>query len=272
MVAAVAQAPVVQPYRSGGLLFVMRSVLVLGGTGEARRLADLLTVCPDLRVVSSLAGRVQDPRLPVGEVRVGGFGGHEGLTAWLRAERIDAVIDATHPFAQAMTESAVRAAASAGIPLLVLRRPGWEAGPCDDWHWVDSLTEAAEVLPSLGSRAFLTTGRKELAPFAGLDLWFLLRSVDPPEAPLPRQLEILLDRGPFTYQDDLALMRRHRIEVLVTKDSGGPMTSAKLAAARDLRLPVLLVRRPPLPPGTTAVPTPEAAAAWLQQIPGTVLE
>lgn len=247
---------------------------MLGGTGEARRLADLLTVCPDLRVVSSLAGRVQDPRLPVGEVRVGGFGGHEGLAAWLRAERIDAVIDATHPFAQAMTESAVRAATSAGIPLLVLRRPGWEAGPGDDWHWVDSLTEAAEVLPSLGSRVFLTTGRKELAPFAGLDLWFLLRSVDPPEAPLPRQLEILLDRGPFTYHDELALMRRHRIQVLVTKDSGGPMTSAKLAAARDLRLPVLLVRRPPLPPGTTAVPTPEAAAAWLhaRQIPRTSQE
>ncbi|MEO5873988.1 MAG: cobalt-precorrin-6A reductase [Streptosporangiaceae bacterium] len=242
----------------------MRSVLVLGGTGEARRLADLLTVRPDLRVVSSLAGRVREPRLPAGEVRVGGFGGPEGLAHWLRAERIDAVVDATHPFARTMTESAVRAAADAAIPLLVLRRPGWAAGPGDNWHWADSLAEAAGLLPSLGSRVFLTTGRKELAPFADLDLWFLSRSVDPPEAPLPRRLEVVLGRGPFTLDGELALLRQHRIDVLVTKDSGGSMTSAKLGAARDLGLPVLLLRRPPLPPGVATAPTPEAAAAWLR--------
>ncbi|MCD0448829.1 cobalt-precorrin-6A reductase [Actinocorallia sp. API 0066] len=243
----------------------MRSVLVLGGTGEARRLADALSAVPRLRTVSSLAGRVARPALPSGEVRTGGFGGPEGLAAWLAAERIDLLVDATHPFASGMTASAAEAASRTGVPLLVLRRPGWEPVPGDRWRWASDVAEAARALPGLGHRVFLTTGRQTISAFAHLDdLWFLARSVDPPAPPLPRNLRTVLDRGPFTLDGELGLMREHAIDVLVTKDSGGPMTSAKLAAARALGVPVLLVRRPPLPEGVAVVSTTEAAVAWVR--------
>ncbi|MFC4534702.1 cobalt-precorrin-6A reductase [Sphaerisporangium dianthi] len=242
-------------------------VLVIGGTGEARRLAAALVQRPELRVVSSLAGRVTDPRLPEGEVRVGGFGGPERMAAWLLEQGIRAVVDATHPFAERITASAVRACAAAGVPLLVLRRPGWTEGPGDDWRWVASLDEAATTLPALGRRAFLTTGRQGLSAFAGLDgLWFLIRTVDPPGPPLPQHCHLLLDRGPYTLASELALMRAHRVDMLVTKDSGGGMTMAKLAAARELGLPVVVVRRPPLPgpvpePATEPTHTPAIRTA-----------
>jgi precorrin-6A/cobalt-precorrin-6A reductase len=247
---------------------VRAGVLVLGGTGEARRLAAALARRPDVRVVSSLAGRVTDPRLPEGEVRVGGFGGPDRLALWLREQGIQAVVDATHPFAERITASAVQATAAAGVPLLVLRRPGWTPGAGDDWHWASSLQEAAALLPGLGRRVFLTTGRQGLPAFAGLDdLWFLIRTVDPPEPPLPYGFHLLLDRGPYTLDGELSLMRDHRVDVLVTKDSGGTMTMAKLAAARDLGLPVVVVRRPPLPE-VPSVETVEDTLAWLAAGPG----
>ncbi|GAA5055170.1 precorrin-6A/cobalt-precorrin-6A reductase [Thermocatellispora tengchongensis] len=241
-----------------------RTVLILGGTGEARALAAALDPLPGVRVVSSLAGRVRDPRLPVGEVREGGFGGADGLARWLREHAVDAVVDATHPFAARMTASAVEAAAATGTPLLVLRRPGWREGPGDDWRWAGSAEEAAALLPGLGERIFLTTGRTTLAAYAGLDaLWFLVRAVDPPQPPLPRRSLVVLDRGPYTVAGELALMREHRIEVLVTKDSGGEMTSAKLAAARELGLPAVVVRRPPAPEGVPLAATVAEALEWL---------
>ncbi|GAB2867718.1 cobalt-precorrin-6A reductase [Actinocorallia aurea] len=240
---------------------------MLGGTGEARRLADVLSAVPRLRTVSSLAGRVAHPALPSGEVRTGGFGGAEGLAAWLKAEGIDFVVDATHPFASGMTASAAQAATRTGVPLLVLRRPGWHAVEGDRWHWAADVAEAARLLPDLGRRVFLTTGRQTIKEFAHLDdLWFLARSVDAPAPPVPRALRVVLDRGPFTLDGELALMREHGVDVLVTKDSGGPMTSAKLAAARALRLPVLLVRRPPLPEAVPVVSTVEEAAAWVREL------
>ncbi|MEY9996875.1 precorrin-6A/cobalt-precorrin-6A reductase [Streptomyces sp. V4I8] len=241
-------------------------VLILGGTTEARRLAELLAADPasGLRVTNSLAGRVAAPRLPPGEVRVGGFGGADGLAAWLREHEVDALIDATHPFAGTISFNAARAAATAHVPLLALRRPGWVPVAGDDWREADSLEEAARLLPGLGRRVFLTTGRMGLAAFADLtDLWFLVRSVDAPEPPHPPRMEVLLDRGPFTLDGERELLRRHRVDVVVTKDSGGAATAPKLQAAREAGVPVVVVRRPPVPGGVRVVAEPEQALRWL---------
>ncbi|MEV6281345.1 cobalt-precorrin-6A reductase [Kribbella sp. NPDC051770] len=239
-------------------------VLLLGGTGEARRLADLL-VAQDIEVVSSLAGRTANARLPVGAVRQGGFGGVEGLVRWLEDERVDAVVDATHPFAATMTSHAAEAAARTGVPLLVLRRPGWESPSGDSsnkWYSVDSAAAAAELVPQLGSRVFLTIGRQGLDAFARTGLWTLARCVDAPD-PAPSWCTLLLARGPFAVDDELELLREHRIDVLVTKDSGGDMTAAKLTAAERLGVPVIVIRRPPLPPGVDAVESLDQVVGWL---------
>ncbi|WP_395575978.1 cobalt-precorrin-6A reductase [Streptomyces sp. BK79] len=231
-----------------------RHVLILGGTTEARRLAAELAERPCVRVTTSLAGRVTRPGSLAGEVRTGGFGGAEGLAAWLRGRHVDALVDATHPFAGTITANAVRAAAATGTPAVILRRPGWQAGPGDLWHPVASLAEAADALPALGRRVFLTTGRLGLAAFAHLSgLHFVARSVEPPEPPLPPDTRVLLARGPFTPAGERDLLRAHRVDVLVTKDSGGAATAAKLTAARQLALPVVVVRRPPLPEDADAV-------------------
>jgi precorrin-6A/cobalt-precorrin-6A reductase len=161
-----------------------------------------------------------------------------------------------------MTASAAEAAQVTGVPLLRLQRPGWSPQPGDQWRWVDSLGEAASAVAGFGS-VFLTTGRLGLGAFAGLTGRCLVRSVDPPAPPLPEHATVLLARGPFTVEEELALMRRHGVEVVVTKDSGGSMTAAKLTAARELRLPVVLVRRPPAPPGVPTVATVEEALAWV---------
>lgn len=245
-------------------------VLVLGGTTEARLLAEALhTDTPGLRVTTSLAGRVATPRTPPGALRVGGFGGAEGLAAWLCAHRVDVLIDATHPFAGTMSFHAAEAAATAHVPLLALRRPGWVPAQGDDWHPVASLAEAARALPALGRRVFLTTGRTGLAAFAALDEpWFLVRSVEPPEPPCPPRMSVLLDRGPFTLDGERELLRRHRLDVVVTKDSGGTATAPKLAAAREARLPVVVVRRPPVPDGVPVTATVDEAARWVRQALG----
>jgi len=248
-------------------------VLILGGTAEARELAERLAAgaaagVSVVRVTSSLAGRVAAPRLPPGEVRIGGFGGSAGLAVWLREHAVDLLIDATHPFAETISRNAAEAAAQAHVPLLALRRPGWVREPGDDWYEVGSPAEAARVLPGLGSRVFLTTGRTGVAAFAGLDsLWFLLRSVDPPEpgTAVPGRLRVLLDRGPFTVDGEVALMREYRIDVLVTKESGGAGTSAKLAAARALGVRVVVVRRPAALAGVESVADVSAAVAWLRE-------
>jgi precorrin-6A/cobalt-precorrin-6A reductase len=239
-------------------------VLILGGTTEARRLAAALAARPGVRVTTSLAGRVSRPGALAGEVRTGGFGGPEGLAGWLRERRVDAVVDATHPFAERITANAAHAATATGTPLVVLRRPGWRPGPGDRWHPAGSLAEAAGLLPDLGRRVLLTTGRLGLAAFAHLTgLHFVARSVEPPEPPLPPGTRVLLARGPFTRAGETALLREHRIDVVVTKDSGGEATAAKLTAARDLALPVVVVRRPPLPPGADAVPDVPGVLRWL---------
>ncbi|MEU2222868.1 cobalt-precorrin-6A reductase [Streptomyces sp. NPDC018347] len=240
-------------------------VLILGGTTEARRLAELLHGTPGLELTSSLAGRVADPRLPPGGTRIGGFGGAAGLAAWLHESGTGAVVDATHPFAGTIGHHALQAAAAVRVPLLVLRRPGWLPVEGDRWHEVGSLEEAVAALPALGRRVFLTTGRMGLAAFAALDdLWFLVRSVDVPGPPHPARMEVLLDRGPFTLDGERELLRRHRVDVVVTKDSGGAATAPKLAAAREAGLPVVLIRRPPAPEGVPVVPDAGSAARWVR--------
>jgi precorrin-6A/cobalt-precorrin-6A reductase len=238
-------------------------LLLLGGTGEARELAARLAGRPGIDVISSLAGRTAAPAWPAGRTRVGGFGGPGGLAAWLAAERIDVVVDATHPFAAAMTAAAVTATAGRDVPLLVLRRPGWAAGPGDDWQRVPSLAAAAARLP--GQRVLLTVGRTGLDAFAAdRGRWFLIRSVQAPEPPLPPRARLIQARGPFAVADEVALMRAHAIDVMVTKDSGGELTAAKLTAARQLQLPVVMVERPPAP-DAASVTTVAAAMSWLAQ-------
>ncbi|MGW0395387.1 cobalt-precorrin-6A reductase [Streptomyces sp. NPDC003042] len=240
-------------------------VLILGGTTEARLLAQALARETPYRVTTSLAGRVSAPVLPPGETRIGGFGGVAGLAGWIIGNDVTHLVDATHPFAERMSFNAVEAQALTGVPLLALRRPGWTPGPGDDWTFAASLAEAAAALPSLGRRAFLTTGRMGLHAFAGLTgTWFLVRSVDPPDTPMPPRLEVLLDRGPFDLAAERELLARHRIDVLVTKDSGGAATAPKLTAAREAGIPVLVVRRPAIPTGVAEAVSVEAALAWLR--------
>jgi precorrin-6A/cobalt-precorrin-6A reductase len=242
-------------------------ILILGGTGEARELAAGLTAA-GVGVVSSLAGRVRRPRLPDGPVRIGGFGGAAGLAGYLRDEAITAIVDATHPFAAAISANAAEAAARAGLPLLVLRRPPWPADP--SWQTVPDIGAAAAAVRDWpGESVFLTTGRRDLGAFADDDRHrFLVRAVDPPDpdGPVPPRMTLLLDRGPYTPEGEAALMREHGVGLLVTKNSGGPMTAAKLQAARDLAVRVVVVERPPLPTGSTAVPTVAKALAWVSSL------
>lgn len=237
-------------------------VLILGGTGEASALARHLAERPGLEIVSSLAGRVAAPVLPAGAVRIGGFGGIEGLTAYLADERIGAVVDATHPFAARMSANAAEACGRAGVPLLAFVRPAWTQQPADRWHPVADMAAAAALCRG---RVFLTVGRQELAPFAGSGAWFLVRSIDPPDGPLPADHELLLKRGPFGLADEIDLLRDYRIDLIVSKNSGGPATYAKVEAARALGLPVVMVERP-VRPVTDQAHTLAAVDAWLGRL------
>lgn len=238
-------------------------VLLLGGTSEARVLAAQL-VAHGFDVTSSLAGRVTQPRLPAGRVRVGGFGGVEGLRAELA--RYDAVVDATHPFAAGMTANAVAACAAEGVPLLLLERPGWTPDPA--WHRVDTPEDAAGRAVELGGRPFVTVGRQALPRFVpGLShLPVLARVVDAPDVALPAVWELLTTRGPYTLDGELALMRRHGTDVLITKDSGGTFNWPKMRAAAVLGVAVIVVRRPAGPLGVPTVGTVEEALSWLQEL------
>jgi len=238
-------------------------VLILGGTAEAVALAEACAARAGIEAISSLAGRTRTPILPPGEVRTGGFGGAEGLAEFLAGRGIDRLIDATHPFAVQIGAHAKRACEATGVPRLRLLRPPWPQGPGDRWTEVADLAEAARRLPALGRSVFLTVGQRDLEAFAGLDLWFLVRTIEPP-ARLPlRRAQWLSGRGPFAVEAEVALLREHGIDVLVTKASGGAATYAKLVAARRLELPVLMVRRPP-PPRGPVVDSVQAALAWLE--------
>lgn len=244
------------------------SVLILGGTAEARDLAVLLQE-RGLRFSSSLAGRVARPRLPVGEVRVGGFGGIDGLRRHLTEAGVAAVVDATHPFAAGISANAAAACAAAEVPLLRLERPGWAAAPgADGWHWVDDHDEAAATASRVGRRPFLTIGRQSLDRFVGplAEHHALVRVVDPPEVELPASWRLLLNRGPYSVEGERELFADHGVDVLVTKDSGGGHTWSKMAVAGELGVPVVVVRRPGPAPGVQVVDGATAAAEWARSL------
>lgn len=241
-------------------------VLILGGTAEARALATAL-VDAGWTVTSSLAGRVSRPRLPDGEVRIGGFGGAAGLTTYLRDEAVTHLVDATHPFAETMSRHAAEAAAATGVPLVRLARPGWSGHPdAATWTWVDSHEEAADEA-ARWSRPFLTTGRQTLGGYAAhaglVGLPVLVRVVEEVDEAVPRGWRIVRDRGPYSVDGEVALMREHGTDVVVTKDSGGDYTSAKLAAAAEVGARVVVVRRPPAVPGVLAVVDVEGVVWWV---------
>ncbi|MFT4297158.1 MAG: cobalt-precorrin-6A reductase [Micropruina sp.] len=241
------------------------TVLLLGGTAEARRLAAAL-VDSGVDVLTSLAGAVTVERPPAGRVRVGGFGGADGLAGFLTRENIAAVVDATHPFAARITASAAEACGRTGTPLLRLSRPGWGGRPdAAGWHWVASSQQAAEVAPRLGERVFLSVGRQSAPEFLGLTGYVLLRVVEPPAVAVPGSWEVVRARGPFDLDAERALLRDRRIDVLVTKDSGGRATAAKLDAAAELGVPVVIVARPAEPSGLIRVETVDAAVRWVEE-------
>ena len=238
-------------------------VLLLGGTGEAAALAARLADDARIETITSLAGRTRSPAAIAGRVRTGGFGGADGLAKYLTTEKIDLLIDATHPYAATMPHAAAEACARIGVARLRLLRPAWTQHKGDRWIAAADLTAAASMLPGLGARVFLTTGQRDLDVFAPLTgIWFLIRLIEPPDSVPLTQYQVILDRGPFRAEDEIALLREHRIETVVSKNSGGEATTGKITAARTLGLPVIMIERPAQPDGET-VDTADACLAWI---------
>lgn len=237
-------------------------ILLLGGTSDATQLAARLNAA-GLDAIFSYAGRVSTPTPQPLPTRIGGFGGVEGLEAYLKAERITHVVDATHAFAANMSRNAVQACARAGVKLVALERAPWAAQPGDDWHPVADIAGAIAALPERGARIFLATGRQSVADFAAKPAnFYLLRYIEPPKViPLPDYIG-LAGRGPFTVEGDTKLMREHRITHLVAKNAGGEAARAKLGAAGALRIPVIMIERPAVPE-RLRLETPEAVMGWL---------
>jgi precorrin-6A/cobalt-precorrin-6A reductase len=246
----------------------MPRILILGGTTEARLLGERLAKRAQLHVTLSLAGRTASPVAHAVPVRVGGFGGAGGLAAYLRRERIDALIDATHPFAGTISANADAAARQTGVRFIALRRPEWVAVAGDRWIEVDGVDAAVTAIGEGPRRVFVALGRNELAPFVRAPQHFyLVRSVDPVDPPLPLpDVAYITERGPFSEGHDAALMQQHRIDVVIAKNSGGSAAYGKIAAARARRIAVIMLRRP-APGDGPAVETVDDAVAWLDHAP-----
>jgi precorrin-6A/cobalt-precorrin-6A reductase len=242
-------------------------ILILGGTGEALALAQRLVGMPEVSVITSLAGRTRDPTLPPGEVRIGGFGGVAGLTAYLKENGVALLINATHPFAAEISANALSAHKESGVPLLRLLRPAWKKQPDDTWIKAPHVQGAAAICRWLGRRVLLSLGSQEVGAFANLPrAHFFVRMVDPPEAPLPLVSgEVIVAKGPFSLADERRLMLDKEIDLIVTKNSGGDATFAKIAAARELHIPVVMIDRPEmaLHPGSAIADSVEAAFDWV---------
>ena len=235
-----------------------KSVLILGGTREAAEIAGRLLELYDWRVISSLAGRTRSPQTPAGETRIGGFGGSTGLAEFLATETIDLLVDATHPFATNISRNAVAAAERTATPLIRLERPRWEKARGDVWTGVRSEQEACAAIPA-NARAFLALGRQHVDAFAGRDdVHFVLRMVDPPDTPLPfAGCDLLLGRPGENVEAETAVLRDHGITHLVCRNSGGRASYAKIVAARNRDIPVIMIERPESPRGQS-VPTVDA--------------
>jgi precorrin-6A/cobalt-precorrin-6A reductase len=242
-----------------------KRILLLGGTGDSRLLAESLAGRADVEVISSLAGRTELPATLPGGLRIGGFGGVEALADYLASERIDLLVDATHPFAARISDNAEAACGKTGTPRLVLARPPWEQVAGDNWIHVAGPEAAAAALPGLAEQVFISVGRQELDAFAGLPrIWFLVRMIDAPRGDLPlTNYEVVLGRGPFEENGERALFLLHGIQALVTKNSGGEATYAKIAVARELGLPVVMIERPPHADQETAASVDEALG-WIE--------
>lgn len=224
-------------------------ILILGGTADARHLASRLAAMPGLDVTMSLAGRTENPRTQPVATRVGGFGGAAGLAQYLVREKIDLLVDATHPFAARIGANAVAATAQTGIPLIALARPQWQRRPGDEWIEARDMSHAAALLPEEPATIFLAVGRQEVAPFvAHARHRYIVRSVDP-VAPhdLPAGATVILARGPFAAADEERLFATQGVDIVVSKNSGGAATYGKIAAARALSLPVIMIARPVQP-------------------------
>lgn len=246
-----------------GALVMTPNLLILGGTTEATALANALAKA-GVKGTVSFAGRVERPiRQPLPQ-RVGGFGGAEGLARYMRAEKITHLVDATHPFAAQMSRNAVAASAQAEVPMIALTRPKWDPEPQDKWQHVADIAGAVAALERAPLRVMLAVGRMHLADFApNPQHFYLLRLVDPPKAALPLpDAQVIVARGPFTEPDDRALMQEHRIDIVVSKNAGGSGAYAKIAAARALGLPVIMIDRPSVPE-RHEVATPADVLAWL---------
>ncbi len=243
-------------------------MLILGGTGEGLSLAQRLRDDPRFQATYSLAGVTRTPTLPGIVHRIGGFGGWTGLADWLDRNRIEALVDATHPYAATITDNAGRAAARAAIPLLRIARPPWTALPGDRWTPVEDASRAARLLLAAPPRTvLLTLGSKDLAPFRNAPQHrYVIRCIDPPDADATPPATLLLARGPFRLEDERALLARHGIDMLVSKNSGGNATEPKLRAAREAGISVLMIRRPEAVTASRAVPDATAAWDWLEHL------
>ncbi|WP_200925927.1 cobalt-precorrin-6A reductase [Methylobacterium sp. Leaf93] len=239
-------------------------VLILGGTTEASALVKGLD--PRIDATLSLAGRTSAPKREPVSTRIGGFGGAEGLAAWIAENRIDVVIDATHPFAARISRNAALACERTGVALLAIRRPAWERRQGDRWTEVETMSEAVLALGETPRRVFLTIGRLEVGAFATAPQHdYIVRAIEPigDALPVPRLTEIAA-RGPFGEAAEMTFLAERWIDILVTKNSGGPATYGKIAAARALGLPVVIVR-PPDKPDVDSVSDAEGALAWLRE-------
>jgi precorrin-6A/cobalt-precorrin-6A reductase len=243
-------------------------ILILGGTQEGFELAELLAEMDGVEITSSLAGRTRDPRTPKGAVRTGGFGGAEGLTHYLRQERITHLINATHPFADKISANALSAAQAMGIPLVRLLRQAWAAQRDDRWVAARHAAEAAELCRREGGRIFLTLGSGEIEAFAHVhNAHFLVRTINPPDELPLRDYRMIAARGPFSLQDELRLLTEHHIGLVVAKNSGGDATYAKIEAARRMGLPVIMIERPAIAtdPQSPVVARVGDVIAWVME-------